>query len=81
MFTLKVIDDEILGLMRSDTEHMYGGTDMLQQHAFHHLFPSGACPWPFRELLYALAELHGWEVQVRTIKNTEKSESSNNETT
>jgi len=71
MFTLKVIDDETTGFFRADTLHRHGGTDMLQAHAFAHLFPEGECPWAFRELVFDMAEIHGWEVKVRVVKREE----------
>lgn len=73
MFTLKVIDDERTGVFRADTEHLHGGTDMLQAHAFAHLFPEGFCPWPFRELVFEMAEIHGWDVKVRVLKREDNS--------
>ncbi len=63
-FTLKVIDDKASGYLVPDTLHGLGGTDMLQAAAFRHLFPEGECAWVFRELLYDMAELHGWSVSV-----------------
>ena len=71
MFTLKVIDDVATGFLRPDTLHKYGGTDMLQDVAFHHLFPDGECPWALRQLVFDMAEIHGWEVVVRVV-NSEK---------
>lgn len=68
MFTLKVIDDEEQGVYRADDLSVHGGTDLLQIHAFNHLFPSGECLWVFRELVFEMASLHGWEVKVRKIK-------------
>ena len=68
MFTLKVIYDEATEVFRADTTHIYGGTDMLQAYAFAHLFPEGECPWVFRELVFDMAAIHGWEVEVRTVK-------------
>ena len=75
MFTLKVIDDETTGVFRSDNASAYGGTDMLQEHAFAHLFPAGECPWVFRELVFTMAAIHGWEVSVRVIKREETTSS------
>jgi hypothetical protein len=63
-FTLKVNDDKASGNLVQDTLHNLGGYDMIQSAAFHHLFPSGECAWVFRELLYAMADLHGWRVSV-----------------
>jgi hypothetical protein len=42
---------------------------MTQRYLFTHLFPEGFCPWAFRELVFDLAEAHGWEVEIRTAKN------------
>lgn len=69
MFTLKVIDDETTSFLRADTQHKYGGTDMLQAYAFAHLFPDGKCPLVFRELVFDMAAIHGWDVKVRVIKS------------
>ena len=71
MFTLKVIDDETTRCFRADTLHKHGGTDILQAHAFTHLFPEGECPWVFQELVFDMAEIHGWEVKVRVVKREE----------
>lgn len=68
MFTLKVIDDDCTGMLMADTEHALGGKDLVQAYAFSHLFPSGCCPWAHRELVFALAESHGWQVQVRKVE-------------
>lgn len=70
-FTLKVIDDENLGVLRSDTRHRYGGIDTTQDHAFRHIFPSGFCEWGFRSLLFDMAAIHGWDVSVRVLKREE----------
>lgn len=67
-FTLKVIDDEESGCIIPDDQSDRGGIDSLQRLAFAHLCPSGACDWFSRTALYDLAELHGWEVNVRTRK-------------
>jgi hypothetical protein len=61
MFTLKVIEGDFI---KPDTRHPNGGVDFKQELAFRHLFPSGECPWIWRECLFALAEMHGWEVSV-----------------
>lgn len=70
MFTLKVIDDNS-GYLRPDIVHLYGGVDMLQQQAFSHLCPEGQCPWVFRTLLYDMASIHGWKVEVRELPREE----------
>lgn len=67
MFTLKVIDDAASGLIMADKVHAMGGRDLLQEHAFAHLFPGGVCPWVMRSLLFDLAEAHGWRVEVRKV--------------
>ena len=67
IFTLKVIDDVNAGVLRSDTKHVLGGTDLTQAHAFCHLFPSGFCSRQHCEMLYDMARIHGWDVKVKTI--------------
>ena len=68
MFTLKVIEQA--GYLVSDKTSTYGGTDMTQLYAFAHLFPDGECPWVCRDLLFDLAKMHGWEVEVRKVDDT-----------
>jgi hypothetical protein len=63
MFILKV--KEKGDYLVSDNASHLGGIDLTQEYAFYHLFPSGACHWGFRELLYELAHIHGWKVQVK----------------
>jgi len=77
MFTLKVIEDEKTGFMRADNRHLHGGIDMLQIYAFEHLLPGGVCPWTHRELLYGLAEAHGWGVIVTVVKEDTEAEKPN----
>tara|TARA_R110000772_G_scaffold249530_2_gene363905 strand:+ start:59975 stop:60199 length:225 start_codon:yes stop_codon:yes gene_type:complete len=68
MFTLRVINNEITKELYADTKHYNGGYDMIQDHAFSHLFPNGKCLWVYRELVFEMAEAHGWEVEVRTVR-------------
>lgn len=63
-FTLRVIDDRASGNLMPDIKSDQGGLDLLQPHAFRHLFPEGFCSWMFRQLLYDMAALHGWDVSV-----------------
>jgi hypothetical protein len=70
MFVLKVIDDEANGVYRADTEHINGGEDMVQMCAFQHLFATGYCLWVYRSLVFEMAHLHGWDVEVRVLNKT-----------
>jgi len=67
-FTLKVIDDQSTGLIVPNDQHYLGGVDLLQRTAFAHLFPCGYCEWTMRSLLYDLASLHDWSVDVAVRK-------------
>lgn len=68
MFTLKVIKDYNNGLIVSDDRHRLGGTDVMQVWAFTHLFPSGYCEFYNEDKLDLLAGLHGWGVEMQTIR-------------
>ncbi len=61
-FVLRVMEDN--GVMVADDRSVHGGIDALQTVAFSHLCPTGAWDWLWRELLYDLAELHGWDVKI-----------------
>lgn len=52
-----------IGCLVSDCVHVMGGTDIIQEQAFLHLFPRGFCPCGFDEFLFDFAEVHGWDVQ------------------
>ena len=65
-FTLNVWHDKTSDRLIPDGRHHLGGTDTLQIAAFTHLFPEGYCYYVFRDQVYELAELHGWEVRITT---------------
>ena len=45
-------------------KHEFGGTDFKQITLFRHLFPEGYCDTLCEDLLYDLAEAHGWKVEL-----------------
>jgi hypothetical protein len=70
-FTLKVIelgDGDIV----PDDESIYGGIDYKQIMAFRHLFPIGFVHGYEKEIVYDLADLHGWAVTIRKVEITPK---------
>lgn len=61
-FTLRVVEQG--GFFYPDSRHTQGGMDLLQIAAFKHLFPEGYCNYMLRTLLYDMAEIHGWRVEL-----------------
>jgi hypothetical protein len=70
IFILKVL--EIDGVYVSDTSCPEGGEDLRQAVAFNHLCPEGYCLWHKRELLEELVLLHGWDLTVRVVEESEE---------
>lgn len=69
MFTLKVFHNKTAGSYTPNDIHMFGGIDVVQTYAFRHLFPADYCGFMAEDILFSLAEAHGWKVEV-----TEKKE-------
>ena len=67
-FTLKVLRNKKNGCLHSDSKHYNGGIDIVQIKAFEHLFPDGGTESLYEEVLFNLAELHGWTVEVRNVQ-------------
>ncbi len=66
---LKVIHDKEKGIYSPDSKHYMGGVDTKQIFLFRHLIPGGECSDMFEDILFDLAEAHGWEVQVSKAEN------------
>lgn len=71
-FVLKVVHDTKAGHYFSDDRHRLGGTCLKQIWAFNHLFPSGYLNWGLRDLLWEMADLHGWRVEVTEVEKWHK---------
>lgn len=67
-FTLKVIYNKTTGLITPDKRHEFGGTDLIQVEAFHHICPSGISEYG-SDSLYEMARLHGWDVKTTIVQD------------
>lgn len=61
-FTLKIKKSN--GFYISDDKHAYGGIDLRQRDAFHHLIPNGFIDVIFIDRLMFLATIHDWDVEI-----------------
>lgn len=64
-FTLKVIRDNTKQVIVPDEKHYHGGIDAEQIIAFQHLIPEGFIDLWREEDLFNLADMHGWEVEIK----------------
>lgn len=65
MKKIKIIQNSILGEIIPDP------FDLQSRILFDHLFPEGKCWFFEKELLYFLAEAHGWEIEESRIEEAD----------
>jgi hypothetical protein len=69
-FILKIISTN--NNLYSDSTHELGGYDVVQHAAFTHLIGDDHISDFYRPTLVELAELHGWEVNIKSSINLSK---------